>query len=298
MLDSPSTACNSKAKSLNRAISDLQEQITELAPEKNTLLERLVNNMCSEVNSFSADFAINKIGEERQAQELFEHAQNIEVKKAYLFKEIIKLEKIQIAESIMQIEAISGPSNKYKVVFDSSIINQHIEMDFEEVASLNKLREYSLFGIHKTVPNSPFPYFSYCKELDALCREPDFKFEFSMPYNSDPCRFDRDPICKKPGRPPGKPCVALTMCHHCKVLLPPSSFFVCSKKCKCLQSEPCTFGSPRGFLKKEHFGVQNTAAAYLREDLLPKLYIRLVQLRAGGPRELSQLPESMFLHKV
>lgn len=251
LLECSAQPVTSKSQDISAAIKALQRQVGEGSPERNELLEKLVHNMCREADSFAADFAITKIGEERQAQELFEHAQNIELKKNYLFKEIIKLERVQIAESIMRIETVPNQQNRFKITFDSTIMNQQIEMDFEELDSLNKLREYSLFGIHKTVPNSPFPHFSYCKELDVLCRDPDFKFEFSMPYNSDLGRFQRELASKKAGRNQQE----LAMCHHCKVLMPPSSFFVCSKKCKCLQSEPCSRASNLGdFLRKSIMG--------------------------------------------
>jgi hypothetical protein len=236
-----SLAQNKKSRSsdLHNAINELKDKMAEETPHRQAMIENLVNNMTTEVNSYAADFAINKIGEERHSKELYEHSQNIELKKLYLFQEILKLEKIQIAESIMQIESLPGQQNMFKITFDSTIINEQMEMNFEELSKLNNLREYSLFGIHKTVPNSPYPYFSYFKELDALCKDPEFKFEFSMPYNNDPKRFDTEVQAKKHHKSGVKNSAELMMCHHCKVLLPESSFFVCSKKCKCLQSEPC-----------------------------------------------------------
>lgn len=298
LLEAPVPARKPKSGSLDVALADLREKMAEEAPERQDLLARLVNNMCTQADSFAADFAINQIGEERQAQELFEHAQNIDFKKAYLFKEIIKLEKIQIAESIMQIEAIHDQVNKFKVTFDSTIINLQMDLDIEELSSLNKLREYSLFGIHKTVPNSPTPYFSYYKELDGLCRDPDFRFEFSMPYNTDPNRFQKELLSRKPSKSGARGSTDMMMCHHCKVLLPSSKFFVCSKKCKCLQSEPCRVCLRRGLPPQEHHGFQDSPAAHMRQDLLQQLCRRLVQLRARRQSQLPELPKDLFLHAL
>lgn len=254
--------------------------------------------MSSAPSNFSREFTITKIGNSDGADTTLEYVHSIETKLLYLRMELTKLEKAQIAESIMQVESIPGNQSRYLVTFDSNILNQKMDMSIEELSSLNKLREYSLFGIHRTMPNSPIPCFSYFKDFHIVCRDPDFKFEDTMPYNQDPLKYLAAQSGKKKSNQTAKKCEELFMCHHCKVLLPPESIFTCSKKFKCLQSEPCTLFSSRGFPEEVYHGLQDANATIMQQDLLPLLHQQLVQLQAREQNLMSSMSGTVLLHPM
>lgn len=228
-----------KHGSVDKQIKELEDELAQVSEDRGILVEKLVSNMSSAPSNFSKEFTITKIGTSKGAETSLDYVHNIETKKLYLKMELIRLEKAQIAESIMQVESIPGTQSRFIVTFDSNILNQKMDMDIQELSSLNKLREYSLFGIHRTMPNSPIPCFSYFKDFHVLCKDPLFKFEDTMPYNQDPLKYIQLQSGKKQTKHQSPSCEELQMCHHCKVLLPSESIFTCSKKFKCLQSDPC-----------------------------------------------------------
>jgi hypothetical protein len=226
---------------LQEKINELKCEIHQGEAEKTKSMESLVNKISSDPEAFSSEFRLTRLHEPNSMLDNFDSFVNVEAKKEYLYKEILKLERVQIAESIMEIELIStaGPQEKYRVRFDEVILNQQLEMTFAELMELNKAREYSLFGIHKTGPNSPYPYFSYFKELNDVCKAKDFIFQHSMSYNKNPHYFDKQLKAVSHSKTAASKPVELSMCHHCKTVLPSTSFYSCSKKCKKMHSEPC-----------------------------------------------------------
>jgi hypothetical protein len=256
LLEQPCKTNRSASSLVADRISQVEEELKERSEANKKLLETLVSSLSSQPQSFSVEFAVASLGQSQALEQSSEHAQNIDAKLTYLRKDLIKLENTQIAESIKQVESIPGQRNIFRVTFDSNIMDQQVDMSLEELLTLNKLREYSVFGIHRTGPKSSIKYFSYFKDFHYLCRDPAFAFEVSMPFNTDPSTYlpqagSSQTIKKSQVRE----CQELAMCHHCKVLLPPETFFTCSKKCKSLQTEPCSLElRPGDLLRKSIMG--------------------------------------------
>jgi len=208
-------------------------------PEKRRLIDNITTVMVGNTTSFSNDFRFNKLDSSASSEVFDQSIKNVNHKIRYLYNQIHKLERVQIAESIMQIETLDGRISRFLIRFDEALLSLEMELDLQELLELNRLREYSLFGIHMTPPNSPFSLFSYCRELNELCSQKDFTFQQHFPYVQTPEVFAKE-IAKVHGRlHKSKPAEPLTMCHHCKVLLPTKSFFSCAKKFKRMQTDPC-----------------------------------------------------------
>ena len=240
---------------IEREITRIESLIEKGEPQTKTLIEKLVSSMGGNSNSFTPDFRFNKL-RKIPPQELYQESiDNLEAKKEYLRGQIHRLERVQIAESIMQVESIPKKASHYIVKFDECILSIELEMEIGELVELNKLREYSLFGIHKTPPNSPFLYFSYCRELNEYCGTKDFVFQNRFPYIQSPAGFQKEILKMQDKAQRSKQQDSLIMCHHCKVLLPSNCFFSCSKKFKRMQTEPCSLSLTRDdFLRKRIIG--------------------------------------------
>lgn len=224
---------------IDEEIKSLENEIRMSEPEKRSLIHNITTAMVGNATSFSNDFRFNKL-ESSASSEVFDQSiKNVSDKTQYLYSQIHRLERVQIAESIMQIETLNGGISRFLIRFDEALLSLEMELGLPELLELNRLREYSLFGIHKTPPNSPVSLFSYCRELNELCSQKDFFFLQHFPYVQTPEVFAKD-IAKMHGKLlKSKPSEPLTMCHHCKVLLPSKSFFSCAKKFKRMQTDPC-----------------------------------------------------------
>lgn len=236
---------------LDSMVEQAEAEILEVQKLRRPVIEKLVESLVHEKGSLGPAVT-NETGRDSNAEDYYNNYLNVSLKKEYLFKEIIQLEEVQIAESIVSVEISLSNSGRHRIRFDDSILNLEIDVDLAELLRLNKIREYSLFGIHRAGPNSLNPYFSYCKEINKVCRQQGFTFQHNMSYNQDPFSYlDEIKRLSSVQQQDTK----LTMCHHCKVLLPSDKFFVCQRKVKRTQTDTCREKLMLGdFLRKSILG--------------------------------------------
>lgn len=257
------TAVTKDTETLDSLIQQLESELVVCQTQKETSIKNLASDLVSAYENLEPDFRSEYCANKRAMQSEDETLGSVFAKREYLFKEILRLEEIQIAESIMFVEEFntpgsSNPARSYRIQFDETLLNIEMDLSEQELLKMNKLREYSLFGIHRAGPNNPYSYFSFSKELNEICQRPGFQYTHKMSYNYEP-QMVRD--MKKAAGKVIKPTKVIasseetSMCHHCKTLLPRSKFFQCGKKCKRSQTEPCKcFLTSGDFLRKRAMG--------------------------------------------
>ena len=236
------TGSSKSGREYDESTKKLRQELEVLEKEKHQLIKELTSKLGSDSETFSPDFTLQKCQKRIQPESYLLYVENIEDKISFLSKSVLRLEEVQIAESIMRVFRTKD-SSLFRIKFDEAVLNLEMEIPVSELLRLNKLREFSLFGIHRTGPNSPFLHYSYFDELHEYTKLPGFSFNLGMSFNQDPNAISKEslifPVLEDKSAHQKQIPMELFMCHHCKVLLPESCFFECSKKCKRLLTEPC-----------------------------------------------------------
>jgi hypothetical protein len=242
LVKEPGKGGKNGVSSIDSELSLLRKELVVNHFERVKILSGIVENIADNMEVCSSEFLQGKINEPCSRDLLYTNKCNIDSKKTFLENQIKKLERIQIAESIVGVKKIDNSFEKFKITFDNSLLEIEMVYSKKELLEVNKLREFSLFGIHKSGPSNDHPYFSYFSDLDNYCKTKEYVHSPANSYNKDVAFMQgtisqmRDKLGKKSST---KKDARLVMCHHCKAMLPESSLVKCQRPCKNLSTEPC-----------------------------------------------------------
>lgn len=157
---------------LDASLKSAQNELNKLSNENKKLLTNLEKKIDQEFLNFSGNPPARngpKLEQKIQSK-MREMSSDINAERIYLRQTLFSLEQRQIADSIKRIgRRIAddrGGTQKYEldfyfeVWFEDAIVKEPVFLEEEYVESLNNLRKYSLFCIHKTGNKTRIPFYS------------------------------------------------------------------------------------------------------------------------------------------
>lgn len=164
---------DSSVSSLDDTLKDCQAELAKLTSDNRKKFRELDKKIEENfehlgMDWFKAKCRLSEPGRKR----LEEASEDLNFQRVFLRQMIYTLELRQIADSIKRIgrsfsDDIDGKTEClplevfYEVWFEDAIVKEPVFLEEEYVESLNKLRKYSLFCIHKKPSKTHSPFYSH-----------------------------------------------------------------------------------------------------------------------------------------
>lgn len=164
--ETPSTRLDTELKAY-------QSELNKLSAENKKLLNGLEKKIEEEFPPPSSHFSKSHAKfEAKNQRKIKELSSDINAERIYLRQTLYSLEQRQISESIKRIGRSivdeKGGSQRgltadtyFEVWFEDAIVKEPVYLEEDYTESLNNLRKYSLFCIHKTGSKKQVPFYSH-----------------------------------------------------------------------------------------------------------------------------------------
>lgn len=161
------------SSSLDADLKECQAELYKLTADNRKKFKELDKKLEENYENLGMDWYLAKSRlSDAGRRRLEEASEDLNLLRVYLRQIIYRLEQRQISDSIKRIgrsftDDYGGKHHIlrlvvfYEVWFEDAFVKEPVFLEEEYVESLNKLRKYSLFCVHKKASKSNSPYYSH-----------------------------------------------------------------------------------------------------------------------------------------